>query len=129
MVSRNPLSGRTNAPPVDLVSRGMSRQTPSTNMPMRAYLRWIVVFSVFSVYAAEPIKLQRMKVPSPPWPAGDERGMANQIGPATLQRCAWHMQQPDAKAYEISHVRSNTMPLSPFTNPYQQKAKPTAGIP
>jgi kynurenine formamidase len=96
---------------------------------MRTYLRWIVVFSVFSVYAAEPIKLQRMKVPSPPWPAGDERGMANQIGPATMQRCAWHMQQPDAKAYEISHVRSNTMPLSPFTNPYQQKAKPTAGIP
>jgi kynurenine formamidase len=96
---------------------------------MRAYLGWIVRFSVFSVYAAEPIPLQRMKVPSPPWPAGDERGMANQIGPATLQRCAWYMQQPDAKAYEISHVRSNTMPLSPFTGPYQQKAKPTAGLP
>lgn len=38
------------------------------------------------------------------------------------------MQQPGAQAYEISHLRSNIMPLSPFTGPYQTKAKPTAGI-
>ena len=55
--------------------------------------------------------------------------MANQIGPATYQRCAWHMQQPGAKAYELSHVRSNTMPLSPFAGPYTVKPKPTSGIP
>jgi kynurenine formamidase len=79
--------------------------------------------------ADEPPKLQRLKVPSPPWKAGDERGMANQIGPATFQRCAWHMSQPGAIAYEISQVRSNTMPLSPFAGPYQQKPKPTSGIP
>jgi kynurenine formamidase len=84
---------------------------------------------VFSVQAAEPIRLQRMKVPSPPWPAGDERGMANQIGPATFNRCAWHMQQPGAQAYEISHLRSNTMPLSPFAGPYATKPEATAGIP
>ena len=48
---------------------------------MTSYLRWIAFVAVFSVYAAEPVKLQRLKVPSPPWPAGDERGMANQIGP------------------------------------------------
>ena len=96
---------------------------------MSAYLRWILVFAALSVQAAEPTRLQRMKVPPPPWPAGDERGMANQIGPATFARCAWHMQQPDARAYEISHVRSNTMPLSPFTGPYVTRPKPASGIP
>jgi kynurenine formamidase len=55
--------------------------------------------------------------------------MANQIGPATFQRCACHMSQPGAIAYELSQVRSNTMPLSPFAGPYQQKPKPTSGIP
>lgn len=96
---------------------------------MSAYLKLILVFAVFSVHAAEPIKLQRMKVPPPPWPAGDERGMANQIGPATFARCAWHMQQPGAKAYELSQVRSNTMPMTPFSGPYVVKPKPSAGIP
>jgi kynurenine formamidase len=79
--------------------------------------------------AQEPDKLQRAKVPSPPWPQGDERGMANQIGPATQLRCAWHMQQPGSRPYELSHVRSNTMPLSPFAGPYQVKPKATSGIP
>jgi kynurenine formamidase len=79
--------------------------------------------------SVEPEKLQRTKVPPPPWPAGDERGMANQIGPATYQRCAWHMQQPGARAYELSHVRSNSMPLSPFAGPYDVKPQPSAGIP
>jgi kynurenine formamidase len=78
---------------------------------------------------AEPDKIQRAKVPSPPWPQGDERGMANQIGPATLQRCAWYMSQPGAKTYELSQVRSNTMPLSPFSPPYAVKPNPTGGIP
>jgi kynurenine formamidase len=96
---------------------------------MSAYLRSILFLTALSVHAVEPVKLQRLKVPSPPWPAGDERGMANQIGPATLLRCAWHMQQPGAKAYEISQLRSNTMPLSPFAGPYVTKAQPTAGIP
>jgi kynurenine formamidase len=96
---------------------------------MSPYLGWIAFLAAFSIYAAEPVKLQRLKVPPPPWPAGDERGMANQIGPATLLRCAWHMQQPGARTYELSHIRSNTMPLSPFTGPYVTKPKPTSGIP
>ena len=99
---------------------------------MTAYLRWTVFFAVLAalpLLAAEPAKLQRLKVPPPPWPAGDERGMANQIGPATLQRCAWHMQLPGAKTYELSHVRSNTMPLSPFAGPFQLKPKPSSGVP
>lgn len=100
---------------------------------MTAYLRWIALLAIlpaqFPLHAVEPAKLQRLKVPAPPWPAGDERGMANQIGPATLQRCAWHMGEPGARTYEVAHVRSNTMPLSPFTGPYVVKPKPSSGIP
>ena len=96
---------------------------------MSAYLKWILLFAVFGAHATEPVKLQRMKVPAPPWPAGDERGMANQIGPATLNRCAYFMQQPYAKPYEVSHLRSNTMPLSPFSGEFVVKPKPTSGIP
>jgi kynurenine formamidase len=77
----------------------------------------------------EPEKLRRLETPAPPWPAGDERGMANQIGAATYARCGWHLQQPNAKAYELSQVRSNTMPMSPFAGSTQSKPKATAGIP
>ena len=94
---------------------------------MRFYLSGIAFLAALAVHAVEPPKLQRLKVPPPQ--AGDERGMATQIGPATLQRCAWHMSQPGARTYELSHVRSNTMPLSPFTGPFEQKPKATAGIP
>lgn len=92
-------------------------------------MRWLLLLVVLSAHAMEPEKLQRLKVPSPPWPQGDERGMANQIGPATLQRCAWHMQQPGAKSYELSQVRSNTMPLSPFAGQYAVKPEPSNTIP
>lgn len=68
-------------------------------------------------------------VPSGPWPAGDERGMGNTIGPGTYMRCAWHLSQPKAKTYELSQVRSNTMPLSPFSGPYAFKYNPTSVIP
>jgi kynurenine formamidase len=95
---------------------------------MRKTLLGLLVVAA-PLYAVEPEKVQRAKVPSPPWAQGDERGMANQIGPATYQRCAWHMAQPDARPYELSHVRSNTMPMSPFAGPTQSKPKPTAGIP
>ena len=64
----------------------------------------------------------------PPWPAGDEIGMANTLGPATWQRCATHLANPNAKSYELSFVRSNTMPQSPFAVPLRENAKPTVGI-
>ena len=96
---------------------------------MTTYLKAILLVFAFSAFAQEPVEVQKRRVPSPPWPAGDERGMANQVGPATFQRCAWHMSQPGAIVYELSQVRSNTMPLSPFAGPYQQKPKPTSGIP
>jgi kynurenine formamidase len=59
--------------------------------------------------AMEPWKVlaeTHKATPRPPWPAGDERGMANQIGPATWARCAWHLSQRKAKAYELSRPRT-----------------------
>jgi len=65
----------------------------------------------------------------PPWPAGDQRGMANTLGPSTWARCAPHLAAPNARAYELSHLRSNTMPQSPFGAPLVDKYRPTVGIP
>jgi kynurenine formamidase len=96
---------------------------------MRAYLSLILLAAPLLVHAAEPLKLQRAPLPNPPWPAGDERGMGNQMGSATWGRCAWHMTLPGAQVYELSQLRSNTMPLSPFAGPYMVKPKPTSGIP
>jgi kynurenine formamidase len=92
-------------------------------------LALILGMLALSAQAVEPEKLQRMTVPPPPWPQGDERGMANQIGPATYARCAWHLQQPGAKSYDLSHLRTNSMPASPFAGPTQTRPKATAGIP
>lgn len=78
---------------------------------------------------SQVVEHTRALVPSPPWPAGDERGMANTLGVGTWQRCAFHLSQPQAKAYEVSHERSNTMPLSPFGVPLKYNYRPTVGIP
>ena len=64
-----------------------------------------------------------------PWPAGDELGMANTLGPATWKRCAPYLANAKAKSYELSHIRSNTMPQSPFGTPLVDKYRPTVGIP
>src|SRR5438128_12310568 len=64
----------------------------------------------------------------PPWPPGDEIGMANTLGPATWQRCATHLADPKAKSYELSFLRSNTMPQSPIAVTLRENAKPTVGI-
>jgi kynurenine formamidase len=81
--------------------------------------------------AAEPpgLLLAAKRAPAPPWAAGDERGMANALGAVTQQRCAWHLAQPKARAYEASHPRTATMPKSPFASPAGVQHKPTAGVP
>ena len=87
---------------------------------------------VVAVQAAEPPALlarSAKAIPAPPWPAGDQKGMGNTQGAATWARCAWHLAQPGARAYEVSWERSNTMPLSPFSAPLVTKPKPVAGIP
>ena len=63
-----------------------------------------------------------------PWPPGDELGMANTLGPATWQRCATYLADPRAKSYELSYLRSNTMPQSPFGVPLRERYRPTVGI-
>jgi kynurenine formamidase len=64
----------------------------------------------------------------PVWPPGDEIGMANTLGPATWRRCASYLADAKAKSYELSHLRSNTMPQSPFGAPLREKYRPTVGI-
>jgi kynurenine formamidase len=76
---------------------------------------------------AAPIAVEAQS--GPPWPAGDQRGMANTLGPSTWARCAPHLTNANAKSYELSHVRSNTMPQSPFGTPLVDKFRPTVGIP
>jgi kynurenine formamidase len=64
----------------------------------------------------------------PPWPAGDERGMGNIIGPETWMRCAPYLGDPKAKCYELSHRISNTMPMSPYSKPLTLTTRPTRGM-
>ena len=68
-------------------------------------------------------------VPGGPWAAGDQRGMANTLGAGTWLRCAGHMMAAGAKAYELSHVRSNTMPMSPFGRPLSFTYTPSISLP
>ncbi len=68
-------------------------------------------------------------VPTPPWDPGDELGMANTQGPGTWARCAPYLTAPGAKSYELSHLRSNTMPASPFGAPLKYSFRPTVGLP
>ncbi|HEX5092706.1 MAG TPA: cyclase family protein [Burkholderiales bacterium] len=76
---------------------------------VRAALLAVVCAAATAAHAMEPWKVladTRKATPRPPWPAGDERGMANQIGPATWTRCAWHLTQSRAKLYELSAAPS-----------------------
>src|SRR5262249_37812958 len=64
----------------------------------------------------------------PPWPEGDERGMANTLGPATWWRAAQHLMAPGAKCYELSHPITGTMPSSPFSRTIELAPRPTRGM-
>jgi kynurenine formamidase len=77
----------------------------------------------------EVVKRSLAFIPTKAWPPGDERGMANAIGTGTWLRCSYYLSQPKSKAYELSHVRSTTMPLSPFSAPYVYKFNGTKRLP
>jgi hypothetical protein len=68
-------------------------------------------------------------VPGGPWGDGDQKGMANTLGAGTWLRCAHYLSQDGAKSYELSHVRSNDMTMSPFGVPLKYDYRPTVGIP
>jgi len=72
---------------------------------------------------------QTHSVPLPPWPAGDELGMGNTQGYGTRTRCAVHLLNPHSREYELSYVRSGTMPQSPFAAPVVYDYEPTFGPP
>ena len=78
---------------------------------------------------AEAVNKSKSMVAMPPWSDGDQVGMANTLGAGTWLRCAQHLQAPGAQAYELSHIRSNTMPLSPFGAPLEYNFVPIASIP
>ncbi|MEM8797619.1 MAG: cyclase family protein [Pseudomonadota bacterium] len=75
------------------------------------------------------VEQSKALVPNGPWPEGDERGMANTLGVGTWLRCAAHMSASGAKVYELNHVRSNTMPASPFGRPLSYTFTPSVSIP
>lgn len=75
------------------------------------------------------LEKSKSMVPIPPWPAGDERGMTNTQGAGTWLRCARHMSAPGAKVYELSHLRSESMPSSPFGKPLDYDFKPSFVLP
>src|SRR6516165_7285532 len=83
---------------------------------MMIILRIICALAV----AAALITTSAAQAPRSPWPPGDEIGMANTLGPQTWQRCATYLADPRAKSYELSYLRSNTMPQSPFGVPLRK---------
>ena len=98
-------------------------------MTRRFFVRTLLASSAL-VAAAQLAQAQSTSPqPASPWPAGDEIGMANTLGPETWKRCAPHLAKSKAKVYELSFIRSNTMPQSPFAIPHKENAKPTVGIP
>ena len=68
------------------------------------------------------------RIPLPPWPKGDERGMANTLGPGTWQRCAPYLAAPAARCYELSHELSNTMPCTQFSKQLKFQPRATRGM-
>lgn len=60
---------------------------------------------------------------------GDEVGNAKALGGDTWARCAVSLASPKARSYELSHQRSNTMPMSPFGAPLKYDFRGTVGLP
>src|SRR5258707_5467470 len=77
--------------------------------------RLLLAFATASTVVSAAVA--QTATPPSRWGVGDELGMANTLGPATWQRCAQALANPKAKSYEVSHLRSNTMPQSPFGVP------------
>jgi kynurenine formamidase len=105
------------------------------HVPSGETIMFITRFLCALAAASALVSVAHAQTPSPltsnptRWGAGDELGMANTLGTATWQRCAPSLANPKSKSYEISYLRSNTMPQSPFGVPLVDKYRPTVGIP
>ncbi|MFO1349317.1 MAG: cyclase family protein [Gammaproteobacteria bacterium] len=102
-----------------------------TTRSLTVALALAVLPSVSALAQDESANVQQSQalVPAPPWPQGDERGMANTQGAGTWLRCAYHLANPKAKVYEIAHLTSRTMPASPFGVPLKFDFSPMKIIP
>jgi kynurenine formamidase len=112
--------------------RRPTRPFPSVRIRVGAAALAALAAAAAPAAAVEPANVldaSRKLVPAGPWPAGDEKGMGNAIGPGTWMRCGWHLSQPKARTYELSHLRSNTAPMSPFAGPDTTVYKPTSVLP
>lgn len=94
----------------------------------------VAALSCAMVAAAPPVEYQTHleelpQVPIPPWPSGDETGMGNTQSSGTWQRCAFHLMQPEARAYDLAYSRTATMPQSPFAKQESYQFDPSTGIP
>lgn len=75
------------------------------------------------------VEASKALVPMAPWDGGDQMGMGNTQSAGTWMRCGYHLGQPGAKVYELSHERSSSMPQSPFGAQLEYVYRPTVGVP
>ncbi|HSF16503.1 MAG TPA: cyclase family protein [Vicinamibacteria bacterium] len=96
--------------------------------PKSRFVAWAIAATTWTVSMSLGAETRAPEAGAPSQGEADELGMAKELGPATWARCAAYLSNPDAKAYELSHVRSNTMPLSPFAGPFELTYLPSAGV-
>ena len=53
-----------------------------------------------------------------------QRGMTNILGLETWSRCSELISNPKSNSYELSYLRTHSMPLSPFAGQYKPKFLP-----
>ena len=58
-----------------------------------------------------------------------QRGMTNILGPETWSRCSDLISNPKSESYELSYLRTKSMPLSPFAGEYEPKFLPASAMP
>ena len=79
----------------------------------KIFLSSFVIFSI-SIYAED---------------LSTQRGMSNILGLETWSRCSNLISNPDSKSYELSYLRTQSMPLSPFAGEYKPKFLPASSMP
>ena len=58
-----------------------------------------------------------------------QRGMSNILGLETWSRCSDLISNPKSSSYELSYLRTKSMPLSPFAGEYKPKFLPASAMP
>ena len=58
-----------------------------------------------------------------------QRGMTNILGLETWSRCSDLISNPKSSSYELSYLRTKSMPLSPFAGEYKPKFLPASSMP